>query len=80
MQHVCMKNNADEMLCSYERLNFFRRGAFSLNKTTTVFLAMKTPPRCTKDDQIPKNNENLVATKITACPVRRLHWAKSRGR
>ena len=41
MQHVCMKNNADEVLCSYERLNFFRRGAFSPKKTTTVFLALK---------------------------------------
>ena len=55
MQHVCMKNNADEVLCSYERLNFFRRGAFSPKKTTTVFLALKTPPRCTKTDQIPKS-------------------------
>ena len=49
MQHVCMKNNADEVLCSYERLNFFRRGAFSPKKTTTVFLTLKKFPKCWPD-------------------------------
>ena len=49
------ENDADELRCSYQRLNLFRRGAFSPKKTTTVFLALKTPPRCTKTDQIPKS-------------------------
>ena len=35
------ENDADELLCSYERLHFFRHGAFSPKKTTTVFLALK---------------------------------------
>ena len=39
------ENDADELRCSYQRLNLFRRGAFSPKKTTTVFLALNEPSK-----------------------------------